>query len=279
MSSSLGRKGVPTTPLSPFVDAFLGHCIDRNLSLATLDAYAQTLERFADFMQQHHPEVSSIAQVQVAHVQGFRRHLRQASAAAGRELSAGTQAKYLAAIRSLLRYYSVVQGQAVMLRDNIALPKLTRAGPPPRITRQDVQALLQQPDPRKPWGRRDRAIIALLVDTGLRVGELCALNRRDVRVDLLGKRPFLELSLPNAAVGLGQEAQRLLKEYLDARDDSYQPLFIRHKPGKAQHTDDAQHRLTRQMIDRMLMRYARAAGLTVLPSARDLASIAQAAPS
>jgi integrase len=131
--------------------------------------------------------------------------------------------------------------------------------------------LLAQPDSSKPWGRRDRAIIAFLVDSGMRVGDLCAINRRDIRVDSLGRQSLLELDLPSGYVRLGARAQALLKDYLASRDDHYQALFIHHKPGK---TDDGdrQHRLTRQMIDRMLSRYATAAGLAVLPSPRDLAN-------
>lgn len=273
MSSSPTRKGVPTTPLSAQVDAFLDHCIDRNLSLATLDAYAQILHRFTQFMQEHHPEETSIAHVQASHVQGFRRWLRQASARSGREMGVGTQAKYLAAIRSLLRYFSTEKGMPVLSRDVVRLPRPKPRDPPPRLSPNDIATVLAQPDPSKIWGLRDRAIIALFADTGLRVSELCALDRRDVREELLGKAPGLELASPTGrrGAGLGLQTQGYLKEYLDARHDRYPPLLIRHKPGKSQDHDDAQHRLTRQMVDRMLARYARAAGLAVLPSARDFA--------
>lgn len=273
MSSSPTRKGVPTTPLSAQVDAFIDHCIDRNLSLATLDAYTQMLQRFTQFMQEHHPEVASISHVQATHVQGFRRWLRQSSARGGREISLGTQAKYLAALRSLLRYSSVEAGLAVLSRDVIRLPKADPRQTQRRLSSQEVAALLAQPDERKIWGIRDRAIIALLADTGLRVSEVCALNRRDIREELLGKHPGLDLAPPSrtGSARIASQTQEFLKQYLEARQDHYPPLFIRHKPGKASDQDDGQHRLTRQMVDRMLARYARGAQLKVLPSARDFA--------
>lgn len=273
MSSSPTRKGVPTTPLSAQVDAFLDHCIDRNLSLATLDAYEQMLRRFTEFMQEHHPEVASISDVQAMHVQGFRRWLRRTSARSGREIGLSTQAKYLAAIRSLLRYCSTEEGLVVMPRDVVKLPKTRGRVRAQRLAAHEVDKLLAQPDTRKIWGLRDRAIIAVLAATGMRVGELCALDRRHIREDLLGRRPSLDLALPGvrsrAAIGL--QSQTYLREYLEARTDHYAPLFIRHKPGKSRDNDDGQHRLTRQMVDRMLARYARTAGLSIVPSARDFA--------
>jgi site-specific recombinase XerD len=273
MSSLSNRKGVPTTPLSAEVDAFLDDCIGRNLSLATLDAYTQMLHRFVQFIQEHYPAVTSISHVDASHVQGFRRWLRRQSARAGREVGLATQAKYLAAIRALLRYYSLEKGLTVLAREVVRLPKPEpRRGQQP-ISSQELANLLAQPKLDKTWGLRDRAIIALLAESGLRVSELCTINRRDVREELLGKHPTLEITPPSTRgiIRLGRQTQEFLREYLKSRDDHYPPLFVRHKPGKSQDQDDSQHRLTRQMIDRMLERYGRSAELATLPSARDLA--------
>jgi site-specific recombinase XerD len=52
-----------------------------------------------------------------------------------------------------------------------------RLGPPlapKHLTVAEVQRLLSLPSPDTPTGRRDRAILMLLYNTGLRVGELCA---------------------------------------------------------------------------------------------------------
>ena len=278
MRSTHGSKEVPTTPLSHEVASFLHRCIERNLALATLSTYSQVLNRFAKFMQEYLPDVSSISQVRPAHLQQFRHHLRLVTASSGQELSLRTQAKYLAAIRSLLRYYSLETRVPVMPRDEVLLPKVSKPPAAPRLTRADLDRLLQQPNQSKPWGARDRAIIAMLATTGMRVGELCALNKRDIRPALLGLTPELELSIGGPAprpVILDAHTQDLIKIYLGMRDDKHPPLFIRHKPGKAQTGEDGQQRLTRQMVDRMLSRYGQKAGLPSLPSARDIARVAK----
>ncbi len=270
MNSAQGSKEVPTTPLSHQVDAFLDHCIDQNLSLMTLDTYSQVLARFTKWMQEHHPDVVSVSQIEVQHLQHFRRHLREATAAKGKEMSLTTQAKYLAVLRSLLRYYALEGKLTVISRDQVKLPKATRPAPGRRLTGEELDKLLAQADTNKIWGLRDRAIMALLAATGLKVSELCALNRRDLKPR--GGDAVLE-SVPQGegdATFLDALTLSYLNEYLQRRQDSYAPMFIRHKPGKPLAADDP-NRLTRQMVDRMLAKYARTAGLELIPSARDLA--------
>lgn len=262
-----------SAPLWSEVDMFLAHCTEANLSLSTIYTYNQMLGRFARWMQQSHPEVTSVQHLRPLHLTRFRHYLRVSSAASGKEMGLRTQGKYMAAIRSLLRYYATQTSVPVMSRDQVRIPRVPSATPlTPPPGENDIQLLLQQPDASKLWGLRDRAIIAALVSSGLRVTELCSLNRRDVREDLLGKAPMLEVSLVKPtrgrrSVSLDAATQHHLTEYLSARTDRFPPLFIRHKPGKSVALEDPQHRLTRQMVNKMLEKYAKAAGLAVLPSA------------
>lgn len=275
MGRTSTRKGVPTTPLSAQIDVFLEHCIARNLSLATLDAYRQMLGRFALFLSEHHPEVTSARDLRPQHILNFRLWLRRVTARAGAEASLSTQAKYVAAIRALLRYLAAEEGLDVIPTEAVQFPRGGKSSKSRRdarvLTNADVAHLLAQPDTRKIWGLRDRAIIALLADTGLRVSELCALDRRDIREDMLGRHRHLIVRPKQryTAFAIGPDCQEYLRQYLAARSDRYIPLFVRHKPGKPREADDTQHRLTRQMVDRMLAHYARQAGLPILPSARD----------
>ncbi|MFD5467754.1 tyrosine-type recombinase/integrase [Kitasatospora sp. NPDC127059] len=48
------------------------------------------------------------------------------------------------------------------------------------LTAAEVDALLAAPDPRRWEGRRDKAVLALAVQTGLRVSEVTSLDRDDV---------------------------------------------------------------------------------------------------
>jgi site-specific recombinase XerD len=106
-----------------------------------------------------------------------------------------------------------------------------RVGPslaPKHLTVEEVERLLAEPEVDTPSGVRDLALLTFLYNTGLRVGELCALNRADVQlpvdgwgqVQLVGKGRRLRWVPVNA------EARRALEDYLGARDDDNPALFL-----------------------------------------------------
>ena len=257
-------------PISAEIQDFLNYCLDSSKSLVTVDSYGQALNKFAAWLIENYPEVGSVTSLQLSHLQQFRRHLRLESSAQGREMAISTQAKYLSILRSWLKYAQREAKLPVLDRDEVPLPKArTTRTTSPKLRPADVERLIKQPDTQKLWGLRDRAIIALLLTTGLKVSQLCGLDRRDVREDLLGTTPKLSLPTRGRArvqLTLDERAQQCLKSYLDARTDSYSPLFIRHKPGKSLDHDDSHHRLTRQMVNRMLEKYSRKAGINQLVS-------------
>jgi integrase/recombinase XerD len=51
---------------------------------------------------------------------------------------------------------------------------------PEVLTVTEQAALLSQPNPRYPTGQRNRALLQLMLDTGLRVSEACSLRWRDI---------------------------------------------------------------------------------------------------
>lgn len=55
--------------------------------------------------------------------------------------------------------------------------------PPEILTDEEARAVLLAPDPRKPTGARNRAIIATMWGSGLRVSELLALRTTDINFD------------------------------------------------------------------------------------------------
>jgi integrase/recombinase XerC len=132
-----------------------------------------------------------------------------------------------------------------------------RLGPPlapKHLTVEEVQRLLSLPDATTSSGRRDRAILMLLYNTGLRVGELCALNRADVVLPAEGWGAL-------QVVGKGRRLHRLpinrpaadaLLAYLTDRDDAEPALFLNRNGG----------RFNVRGIALLVNRYLRAAGIT-----------------
>jgi integrase/recombinase XerC len=132
-----------------------------------------------------------------------------------------------------------------------------RLGPPlapKHLTVAEVQRLLSLPDIATHTGRRDRAVLMLLYNTGLRVGELCALSRDDVVLPTEGWGAL-------QVVGKGRRLHRLpinrpaadaLLAYLADRNDAEPALF----PNRSQ------RRFSVRGIALLVNRYLRAAGIT-----------------
>jgi len=132
-----------------------------------------------------------------------------------------------------------------------------RLGPPlapKHLTVAEAERLLSLPSLDTPIGRRDRAILMLLYNTGLRVGELCALSRDDMRLPAEGWG-LLQV------VGKGRRMRRLpinrpaadaLLAYLADREDAESALFLNRSGG----------RFSVRGIALLVNRYLLAAGVT-----------------
>ena len=110
-----------------------------------------------------------------AHVLAWRKHLE------ARQLSGATIRRKLAALSSLFDY--LCERNAVLLNP-VAGVKRPRGngneGKTPALGDHQARALLDAPDPGTLKGKRDRAMLAVLLYHGLRREELCLLKVRDI---------------------------------------------------------------------------------------------------
>lgn len=118
---------------------------------------------------------------------------------------------------------------------------------------EQLESLLNRPDPRRWKGIRDRALLLTLLDTMARVSELAGMNAVDVDIEgrsirVMGKGRK-ERDLP-----LGRTTARALQKYRNAVDGLRpdDPFFISYR-GK---------RLDRSVISEMVGTYGRQAGVT-----------------
>lgn len=258
-------------PLRADVRAFLDYCLDQNRSHETVETYRQVLLDFARWIGENAGEVRSVAEVQRGHVQGYARSLRlrdgPARLNAPRELSVRTRSKYLATIRSFLKYFAVETDVSVLPRDKVTLPRTGDHLPKAVPTPEDVRALDATCQGDDLLARRDRAILSLLFSAGLRIAELCALNRVQLREERLGAEEVLEVSIVGKGshsrlVFVNSEAQRHLRNYLGLRQDDDPALFVHARPGKRLAAGQKESlRLTPRAIQEMVRKRAIAAGL------------------
>jgi site-specific recombinase XerD len=173
------------TPIAPHIEAFLREHLPhhRGASLHTCDSYAysfQLLFEFAAKKLKVAPSMVRLEQLDATLISGFLEHLE-----AARENAAQTRNIRLAAIRSFFRFLEHRQPAALeQIRRVLAIPfKRTNSRLVPYLAQNEVQALLDAPNPTTREGIRDRAMLHLAVSAGLRVSELIGLRMESVALD------------------------------------------------------------------------------------------------
>jgi integrase/recombinase XerD len=170
--------------LAPTIEAFFTERLisQRQASPRTISSYRDTIRMLLAFTQQRTGKAPSrldVADIDVTLVSAFLTHLEQ-----DRKNSARTRNTRLAAVHSLFRF------AALRHPEHARSIQLVLAIPTKRHVQRDidylqpdeVDALLAAPDPDTWLGRRDHALLVLMIQTGLRVSELCQLTCADLHL-------------------------------------------------------------------------------------------------
>ena len=143
-------------------------------------AYRDTfrlLLRFAAERLKQEPSKLRVEQLDPSFVGEFLRHLE-----VDRGNSARTRNMRLAALRAFFRYVAVNEpAHALQCQRLLAMPsKRHQRGPVEFLAEDEVAALVASPDTDTWLGRRDRTLLVVATQTGLRNSEITGLRRRDV---------------------------------------------------------------------------------------------------
>jgi site-specific recombinase XerD len=178
------------TSIAPHIEAFLREYLvrHRGASPHTCDSYAysfQSLFEFASEKIKVPPSALMLEQLDAPLVSTFLEHLETT-----RRNSAHTRNVRLAAIRAFFRFLQHREPAALdQVRRVLSIPlKKTDTRLVPHLSQDEVQALLDAPDPATREGIRDRAMLHLAVCAGLRVSELTGLRTDEVAQQSLSIR-------------------------------------------------------------------------------------------
>jgi site-specific recombinase XerD len=152
----------------------------RQASPHTIAGYRDTfrlLFRFSADQLGKAPSTLSTEDFQPAFIGRFLEHLEQQ-----RSNSSRTRNARLAAIHSFFRYVAVAEpAHALLCQQVLAMPsKRHQRRPIAFLDAAEIAAILAAPDLSTWIGRRDRALLAVGFQTGLRVSELIGLRREHV---------------------------------------------------------------------------------------------------
>jgi site-specific recombinase XerD len=256
--------------LKSLIEQFLEHCeIEKNQSLKTIDNYSRYLRRFSEFAGD-----IDVKDIDLPLVQKYRLFLNRTEDKKGGVLGKKTQNYHVIALRAFLKYL-IKNDYESLAPEKVELSKI-----PERtvefLSREEVDRLFEavtgQNEPpkdekdaeiKKTRGLRDTAILETLYSTGLRVSELASLNRsqvdlkrREFMVRGKGKKPRI--------VFLSERAAGRIEDYLKARNDVFEPLFINTGRPRAalDITKGESRRLTTVSIQSLVRKYAMLAGIT-----------------
>lgn len=128
---------------------------------------------------------------------------------------------------------------------------------PSFLTEDEMQRLLDAPDPTTPIGLRDRAIMEIIYAAGLRVSELVSLQ--DNQIDLYSRElKVIGKGNKERLVLIGKPAVNAINRYLK----SGRPRLMNKKNGgTALFVNYQGSRLTARWIQKLILRYARLAGI------------------
>lgn len=197
------------------IDAFLLHYkVERNRAANTIMAYSKDLTTFADFAFDR--KVKTPAQVDRQILLDYLDVLKKKGFA---------DATVTRALVSLRNFFKFLEAEGEINTDPAELIELPRAARklPGALSLDEVEKLLEAPSDLRPTGIRDRAMLAVLYATGVRVSELVNIRLRMMDLDtgvvrVLGKGnkerlvPFGPVALKRVETYLETGRERLLKK-------------------------------------------------------------------
>ena len=237
--------------------------IEKGRSTKTTENYGLYLARFLDLITQDFPEGATIKPSDLTPeiLRKFRLRLNRFDDNQNHErLSALTQSYHLIALRGFLKYLAK-RGIKSLDPSLVDLPRAAKK----QVTFlhfDEVSRLLSEiPTDTEP-GLRDRAIIELLFSGGLRVSELCNLNRDSIN---LARREFMVRGKgkKDRPIFIDQTTAEHIEEYLNARTDTLPALFLNNSSNQnIPDTSGDFRRLSPRSIERIIGKYTRLAGIT-----------------
>ena len=237
--------------LSELIADFIDHIEgNRGLSSKTAENYYLYLERLIEFADD-----ITVDKLTLNLVLKWQSWLNRYENSSGQKLGAKTRNYHMIALRSFLKYC------AKRDIDTLSPEKIELNKEKPKqisfLSTEEVERLIDAVDTSDQVGLRDKAILELLFSSGLRVSELCNVDRDHIN---LKRREFTVRGKgsKDRPVFISDNAAEALQKYLDTRKDSVKPLFISLSVANKNEIQ----RLTPRSVQRLVTKYTGIAGIT-----------------
>ena len=177
---------------------------------STIKTYLSVLDKFHNWL-----EGKDLQSVKQMDVQNYISHLEQENK------SPGTVEKYLAAL-SVYARFSGISDIILNIEKKEKVKDLTN---PDFLNEQEAERLLS--DVEKDGNLRNIAIIYLLLHTGIKISEMCSLNRSDIEItDDKGKVYIRNNNIVERMIPLSSRVVKHLERYMQTLNYHVEALFV-----------------------------------------------------
>ncbi|MGI5818124.1 MAG: tyrosine-type recombinase/integrase [Armatimonadota bacterium] len=202
------------------ISQFISHLHSLDRSPNTIQAYRLDLHQFEKWFERINDRELSPALITPTDIREFKHYLIE-----DEQLKPSTVNRKLASIRSFLKWAKSEDEIEELPRFPQSMEQVKSA--PKALNRTEMHALVRAVE--RYGDSRDRAIILVLLNTGLRVNELSELNLSDVEMSERKGKVVVRSGKGQKyrEVPLNAEARRAIEEYLDDRaEDNESALFL-----------------------------------------------------
>lgn len=235
--------------LAPALQAFFSSRLgrERDASPHTVDSYRHAFRLLLCYAKAHtgkDPAELDFEDLDAELISGFLDHLEE-----GRANTVRTRNTRLAAIHSFFRFASYRHPEhAKTIQQVLAIPqKKTVTRPRSFLTEEEMDALVAAPD-RSTWiGRRDHVLLAVALQSGLRLSELTGLRRQDVELGTGAHLKCVGKGRRRRDTPLDKSMVKLLHAWMKERGgEPKDPLFPSRRGGRL--SPDAVQRLVAKHV-------------------------------
>ncbi|WP_071393011.1 tyrosine-type recombinase/integrase [Bacillus tuaregi] len=192
----------------------------------TVKTYKRELEKYQEWLQEKKRDINHLEK---ADIQAYIDYLEE------QQKSLATIDKTIGAIRTFAKFL-----EKPGLTFGIEIKPVEKKSEIETLSGQEYSQLLRKV--KEDGNLRNTTIVYVLLHTGIRVSELCSLNRS--HVDLENHELIVEKQNERRVIPLSQETMEYLQNFLGSPDDE-EPVFV----------SNAGERLTERAVQYMLKKY------------------------
>lgn len=198
--------------LTDFLSKYLPE--QKNVSLNTIKSYRDVFSLFLRYCRDHkilHPEKITLDVIDVPLVLEFLEYVET-----DRHCSVRTRNHRLSVLHAFFRYLQVEDPARLLVCQRILSIPLKRCATSAvnYLEKDDLLAIISQPDVSTAQGRRDLVLLCVLYDSGARVQELVDITIQDLRLDSPAQIRLTGKGRKTRIVPLMSDTVHLLTEYM-----------------------------------------------------------------